>query len=224
MKTFLIACALALPACAVDTLPIAKYVADGGPPDGDAGTSDSGQDDSEKPCTTNDDCDYTELCQKQPCGEHEGRCVARQSACDSHLEPVCGCDGLNYFNPCLLSANGQSLRFAGECERPLLCGGPEGLSCPPALGARAYCGKLVHPDAAGCPPDIKGKCWVLPSECGQLQGGDRFNLCGGGSMGGGGMGGGPGPSSGTDGDGTCVDLCLALRSEQLYVRAAECTN
>jgi hypothetical protein len=50
------------------------------------------------------------------CGEHDqnGSCTTPARNCDLHSEPVCGCDGVTYLNPCRASATGTSMRLAGS--------------------------------------------------------------------------------------------------------------
>ncbi len=66
-----------------------------------------------------------------PCGEGEycraqndcfaadgpGVCVAQPSGCGDIFQPVCGCDGQTYGNPCEAASAGVSVEHGGECAR-----------------------------------------------------------------------------------------------------------
>ena len=52
-------------------------------------------------------------------GGAEGNCVNddnKSSPCTRHLEPVCGCDGLTYSNPCVATNHGVNFYTAGACS------------------------------------------------------------------------------------------------------------
>ena len=44
-----------------------------------------------------------------------GTCEVRPEVCNRLLQPVCGCDGVDYNNPCLANAAGTSVRAMGPC-------------------------------------------------------------------------------------------------------------
>jgi|GEM_PF-4588800 hypothetical protein len=45
-----------------------------------------------------------------------GECRDRPQECTDHLEPVCGCDGRTYSNPCDAGAHGMNIAHQGHCE------------------------------------------------------------------------------------------------------------
>lgn len=44
-----------------------------------------------------------------------GVCTVRPEFCTDELDPVCGCDGMDYGNPCMAAAAGVSVRSRGRC-------------------------------------------------------------------------------------------------------------
>lgn len=80
-----------------------------------AGVSVAGQGSCD--CEDNADCLSGSYCEK-PIGacSGQGACSAVPRACTRELDPVCGCDGTTYPNPCVAAAAGVSIRFAGSCE------------------------------------------------------------------------------------------------------------
>jgi hypothetical protein len=49
-------------------------------------------------------------------GDQTGVCEPRPDICDQLAEPVCGCDGHTYANPCYAARDGVSIRHSGACE------------------------------------------------------------------------------------------------------------
>lgn len=51
------------------------------------------------------------------CGQsgESGSCVAIPTSCVAETAPVCTCDSLTFFNECLASQGGQSVKAVGEC-------------------------------------------------------------------------------------------------------------
>lgn len=207
----------AVPACAVDTLPIATLdMSDAGDDDRSEGGQDSSRrDEGPTACRSNDDCDAGEYCEK-PCDPGLwGTCLPIPTVCPPSQEaPVCGCDRFTYFDDCLRRRKGAQLAMLGDCPTGFALGC--GTLVPPCPES-AYCAKLFV--SIPCPPDAPGKCWIMPSTCGApAGGGDRWNACGTGASG-------SDVGSGGTGDGDlCVDTCAAIQSEQPHVRADRCES
>ena len=218
------ACVIAVfaivPACSSEEIVLAKL-----PP-----TRDSGQPSSGKKCVDDTDCDEQSFCARAMCSDVGGACESRPVVCDGQPRPVCGCDGITYWNDCLRRAAGVTSMAPDECTinpqvAPRMCdgseprdaggpggpgpggpGGPGGMQhCP--LGT--YCARLLPPfaDSPGpqpprCPPDIPGTCWALPAVCPPESGPDRWLSC---ALK-------PG----------CLTTCDAIRSGEPHARAKQC--
>ena len=77
-----------------------------------------------------------------------GRCAPIPSGCTKELNPVCGCDGKDYSNPCMAAAAGVNVAKTGACASEGTCS----------------CGKTQYCDyATGC--SGAGTCWTRPELC-----------------------------------------------------------
>jgi hypothetical protein len=150
-------------------------------------------------CTSSDECPPNAFCSKPSCGAVGGVCEGRPTFCGPEPAPVCGCDGMTFYNDCLRRVAGAPFAAPGECGvSGVPCAGPGGASCPPG----ASCARLLPPGAP-C-RDVPGTCWVMPPECPrEPPPGDRWTSCG------------PPPPA-------CVDTCDALRSGVPHVRVRAC--
>lgn len=153
-------------------------------------------------CEKHDDCAFDELCAKRECNSSLGVCQRRPLSCDeAGANPVCGCNGITYFNDCLRQQGGVNLARASECRAPRRCGGSFE-SCP----TDSYCARLYPPNTSECSNDFPGVCWVLPAECeADSPSTDRYRRCG-------------------DPSAPCVDRCTAIQSEESYVVALRCAE
>lgn len=158
-------------ACGPDDVVIAHVAA------GDAGYSDVAE---ERPagawCKSNADCAPNEFCEKVTCGSQSGGCQLRPIFCEGDRQPVCGCDGVTYWNECLRKRNGANRGANEECKIGVKCRTPNAAEC---LVPNAYCARIV-PANQPCPPDLEGACWVLPDICPPpVPGEPTFLECGG---------------------------------------------
>lgn len=55
---------------------------------------------------------------KKNCGgiDLNGVCDIRPTQCKTEDQPICGCDGATYSNPCLAAAKGVSQKAIGACK------------------------------------------------------------------------------------------------------------
>jgi hypothetical protein len=151
-------------------------------------------------CASIADCKSGFYCDKAACRDPAGTCTRMPVDCEGDHSPVCGCDGIIYYNDCLRRQRAIESKEDGECPpdgtiAPVFCS-----SNTPCDGG-AYCAEIFGggggpgPD---CPPDVHGTCWVLPQQCEPTpQGPSRFNVCG--------------PAGAL-----CVDSCHAIASGQPF--------
>lgn len=176
--------------------------AQGGAPRGGAaqgGNSEGGASGVPPPCRFNADC-AAGFCQKSQCFDDIGHCERRDVICEGQRPaPVCGCDGITYYNDCWRRQAGVASSTSGECRsQAIQCG--RSSDCP--VGE---CAHLFAPgDPCSGPSPIPGTCWVVPDTCdANLASLDsvRFTECG-------------GPNAGR-----CADTCLAVRLGHPFVKA-----
>lgn len=130
---------------------------------GSGGGGGSGPGGLGSPCTHGGaPCDQGFYCDAMGCGA--GTCqpvlgVAQQT---KDYAPVCGCDGVTFFNVSLAKIAGMAVSHGGACSaqegvactKQVLC--PTGLSCNAEVANQAAC--VPVPQAAGF-------CWRVPLGC-----------------------------------------------------------
>ena len=206
-------------ACGPETLVIAtrdhdastRRPVDAGDADSDGG---SALDDAAFYCSDDVPCAADALCEKATCDAPFGTCESRPTVCSAEELPVCGCDGVSYFNDCLRRANGVPSSTQGECGRGAhACGPPGGGDCP----KDAYCAR-IDSGSRTCDPGssfTSGKCWILPAVCAAAQGsGDRFVSCAEATY----------DPTQPPTERSCVSACEAIRSEEPQVRVLRCID
>ena len=167
-----------------------------------------------KRCVDDTECATKEYCSRTTCGDVAGTCELVPVLCEEEGRPVCGCDGITYWNDCLRRTAAVTSMMPGECGyNAHNCrhgggsGGPPGDpdECPPGT----FCARLlsipgdVPPPPDFCAPDAPGTCWALPVVCPDRAGPDRWIACG-------------APLD------VCSTTCDAIRSGLPYKRANAC--
>ena len=182
-------------ACSSETIVLAEVPA---VDDHDGGEPDHG---SHHRCLTSDDCEDGSFCNRRDCRDLTGTCDHYPATCSDEEEPVCGCDGITYWNDCLRRAVGVTGATRGECSVGAVLCDDVGLKCP----GSATCARLAEfPDLLGtCGPRGTGRCWILPETCPPPTSPDRWNECG------------P-PDHALY---RCQDTCKAIRSGRHFSRA-----
>lgn len=159
-------------------------------------------------CKEDAACADDEYCKKASCDADSGECVERGPECtgnDAEFDPVCGCDGITYWNSCVIEHEGFNVAMAGECNgnnRPSCTRDEGGGSCPPRLNPKCY--RPV--EMCGDPSPMNGFCWVLPAACPANEP-ETTRYCG-----------------GTAGDARCIGLCEVIDAENSFRRDAPICN
>lgn len=106
-------------------------------------------------------CPAGQYCSVQGCGQ-QGTCAPIPSAASAVEQPVCGCNGVTYWNATVAARARMSVRMSGACAAgtPYLktCDGET--ECP----AGSSCSMLAA-GAVACVTTRSGTCWAIPSEC-----------------------------------------------------------
>ncbi|HET9957596.1 MAG TPA: hypothetical protein VFQ61_24030, partial [Polyangiaceae bacterium] len=111
-------------------------------------------------CESSSDCPNGWLCVKSDCAVTSGACEPPPLFCDAGREPVCGCDGVTYWNDCVRRQNLSAASTSGECRGSAQrC--ESASDCP---AQNAFCAQLMPP-GRGCDLEQAGTCWVLPTDC-----------------------------------------------------------
>ena len=146
------------------------------------------------PCIEHTDCPPGWLCEKPGCEAQSGVCEPRPVFLPPQPAPVCGCDGVTYWNDDIRRQFGTTLATLGECEATA-CSCEVGADC---MVPYASCSHLIS-RGEECGHGM-GACWVLPPKC--VPTGDPmvWQECK--------------PPDSPDPPPPCVDTCLAIASER----------
>lgn len=143
-----------------------------------------------KNCAAASDCHPSEFCEYASCAATLGKCRQRGPLCPPDFNPVCGCNGVTYWNDCMRKAAAQPASTPDACGEPATCGA--GVLCP---DPEASCAQLL-PSGASCSAAPVATCWVVPKSCpGPAQTSGAYESCGGTPV--------------------CGSLCSAIRSGQV---------
>ena len=110
-------------------------------------------------CEDGDCCPPGYYCAK-PLGNCDGPgvCAAIPEMCTRELNPVCGCDGETYSNPCIAAANGVNISRMGACDDEPVEGCDDNADCPR--------GTFCRKEEGAC--DAIGECIDRPAFCPEI--------------------------------------------------------
>lgn len=125
------------------------------------------------PCHWNkvDPCGPGMYCEALGCGD--GMCRPLGQAETQDRAPVCGCDGVTYWNSFVAETHGMAIQASGACSPAKPCGGLAGLPCPEG----AQCNYKLNDKSECNISDQGGTCWAIPSECSQIVVGPTQHAC-----------------------------------------------
>lgn len=117
-------------------------------------------------CTRSADCARSEYCKTV-----DGMCGAAGTCdpiggpiCPRVLDPVCGCDGVTYNNPCLATVAGMSIDTVGACPAVPVCGiRPRGGCCFEDDQCSSSVGRVARCEGAVCTAGSEGVCVETPA-------------------------------------------------------------
>jgi hypothetical protein len=119
-----------------------------------------------KPCASRSECPPNWLCEKENCGAAMGECQPPPPVfCPDEPKPVCGCNGVTYWNDCIRRQFGMQRQGEGECSLTA-CACEVASDC---MAPFASCARLVQ-GGETCHDAGAGACWVLPPQCRPIQG------------------------------------------------------
>jgi hypothetical protein len=106
-------------------------------------------------------CGANAYCDDPTCGATlgAGKCKLKTVGSTGDA-PVCGCDGLTYWNGLTAASRGMATQHNVACPGAIDIGCSDANPCP--NGNSIYCRKFDK----SCMISFQGACWVLPADCG----------------------------------------------------------
>ena len=122
-------------------------------------------------CSSDENCKPDEQCVRSGCSPDQRGTCQRLGTCPINYEPVCGCNGVTYYNDCYRRVSGE-----GRVDSFGACSPIDARPCDPnfACPQPAKCAQLYR--SCDFAAFAGGQCWVLPSDC-SASGGPRYQSC-----------------------------------------------
>jgi hypothetical protein len=181
---------------------------DGGGPDGIVGGDATTDGPVEKTCTVSattgeaSGCALDEYCDAPTCAS--GVCRRRPISLPD-FNPICGCDGVTYWNDHFAGSRGRSTRLgSGACgggsSLTKVCGGFASRSCP---NPDMQCVSSGTDPSTCTTTDLGGLCWSIPTtaSCLSATGSKKERVCG---------------------SGVCTTRCDAIKSSSVFYDDSTC--
>lgn len=166
------------------------------PPRPDGGPPDTMAPDAPVPtaCTATSGCTSTEYCDGAACGA--GVCRPRPPTSPT-FDPVCGCDGITYWNQEVARAAGRSVVSVGSCAGTAV-------TCSSFGSCAAPANKCVVERTSCSGFESTGRCWSIPGDRVCPAGSKTVRTCG------------------FTGGGTCLTRCEAILGGGSFAPDATC--
>jgi hypothetical protein len=163
-------------------------------PTGDAGP---GSEAGTKKCDAKKaDCAATEYCDAVGCGV--GECKPRPAAVALAYAPVCGCNGVSYWNDSQAWASGATVASTGACTTTAIACAAFSMPCA------APANKCVNERSSCSGVSTSGTCWFVPSGGTCPAAAKDVRQCT------------------FTGGGTCMSRCDAIRGDRGFAADATC--
>jgi hypothetical protein len=159
-------------------------------------------------CSTASECPSGFICLKLDCVNPMGFCEPHPLPCDPSALPVCGCDGVTYWNDCYRQESGVGTSALAQCTGPLsACNTAADCKATGASCAHLGLGPGPGQNPGTCGPPAPGTCWVAPPDCAATPSAPLWTVCD------------PQQVPGQPPRSSCMNTCDAIRSGQPVVSA-----